>query len=129
MARGKDKHMERLASVNALGTPLSKRSKSKCEFCDDRSSLRVYEVPPVPEEPAYEAAILLCDACSELLNIKKYEERERPLHFLVEKAWSEIRPVQLASVRILYKLADLKVAWAQNAVADLYLDPEIEADL
>ncbi len=47
MAKGLDKHRERLEAVALFGKDLTRRSGSKCELCETSNvKLQIYEVPP-----------------------------------------------------------------------------------
>lgn len=128
MARGKDRHEAQVSALNALGTALNRRSKSKCELCQERSSLQVVAVPPLPDKPSIDAAIFCCAACLPLTEPQARLPDSNELRFLESAAWSEIRPVQMAAVRALRRLAPT-TEWASNTLENLYLDPDIEADL
>ena len=126
MARGLNEHKARLDAVNALGRMLVRRSSSKCEVCEDGGvSLRPIEVAPVPEEPDLSEALFLCDTCKAAVEGGKIVgARWRCLDSVV---WSDVRPVQVTSVRLVRRLADAGQEWAVDLLSGLYLDPEIEA--
>ena len=71
MARRLDKHNAQKAALNALGTALNRRSKSKCELCLNSASLQAVEIPPAPEQPSIEAAIFCCENCLPLTDSQK----------------------------------------------------------
>ena len=128
MARRKDQHEAQLSALNALGTALNRRSKSRCELCQDRTRLKVVAIPPLPESPSVDAAIFCCESCIPLTDPKKPLPETNALRFLETAVWSEIRPVQIAAVRALRRIAPT-AQWASDALDNLYLDPDIEADL
>ena len=128
MARRLDKHNAQKAALNALGTALNRRSKSKCELCLNSASLQAVEIPPVPEQPSIEAAIFCCENCLPLTDSQKRLPDHSTLRFLETAVWSEVRPVQIAAVRALRRLKN-DADWAADALENLYLDPEIEADI
>jgi protein PhnA len=111
-------------AIAALGRPLSRRAKSRCELCEDKSSLQVCEIDGNPdEEPTEDWALLLCPRCEALL-----EGSDQPigtLRFLETACWSALRPVQITAVRLLRSLADEDV-WVQDTLDGLYLEEEIE---
>ena len=128
MARGRERHDARVSAVQALGRELNRRARSTCELCGDRTSLSVREVPPAPEEPSPERALLVCNRCSTLVaggDLRRIPTDE--LRFLAETVWAELPAVQVVSVRAARKLAEAGVAWAQEAADGLWLDEEIEA--
>ena len=126
MARGRQRHQERLSAVAGMGRQLSRRARNRCELCQSATSLTVVEIPPVdPEEPSEDRAAMLCARCVGLVSGKPWEDPNQ-LRFLEESIWSEVIPVQLAAVRLLKRLADDGVGWAVDALDVLYLDPDIE---
>ena len=126
MARRLDKHNAKRSALNALGTALNRRSKSKCELCLKSASLQVVAIPPLPEQPSVDAAIFCCASCLPLTDNQKKLPESGELRFLETAVWSEVRPVQIAAVRALRRLANAS-DWAADALDSLYLDPEIEA--
>ena len=66
MAKGLDKHRERLETLALFGKDLTRRAGSKCELCETSNvKLQIHEVPPVPAEPDFEHCIFICDACQD----------------------------------------------------------------
>ena len=59
--------MLRKQMILGLGRELSRRSKSRCELCTKSSSLQVFEVPPLPEEPSLEKSLFVCHICHQRL--------------------------------------------------------------
>lgn len=125
MARGRDAHKARLKAVAALGKTISRRARSRCELCDGDADLRVFEVPPVEEEPSDEAAVLACVLCRDDIEAKKLRDFGR-LRFLETAIWSETAPAQIAAVRLLRRVAEHE-AWARDALDGLWLDDEMTA--
>ena len=127
MVRGYDKNQERLEAVAGLGRALARRAKSTCELCEESGlPLRVCEVPPLPEDPDPDRAVMVCEACAEALagGTITNPESFRSLQGVV---WSEVPAVQVTAVRVLRRLADQGAAWAPDLLDDVYLDPEIQA--
>ena len=136
MARGKDKHTARQQALQGLGRELARRAKSRCELCSAQEALFPTELPPEPEEPTLDSALLLCSSCRPLLNTPPQlpvalstHDREGHFLFLQEAVWSETAPAQIAAVRLLRELISLGEAWAMELNESLYLMPEIEERL
>lgn len=127
MARGREAHQAHLAAVASLGRALSRRAGNRCELCTERTSLRVVELPPEPEEPEEDLALLVCERCAPVVAGGDPSGPDHDWRALAETAWSEVVPVQIAAVRALRKLALNGVSWAQDTAESLYLDEEIEA--
>ena len=127
MARGLDRHQARQSAVAGLGRTLARRARNRCELCNEKTSLSVVEIPPLPEEPDPEQAVIVCQRCQDLLSGRSADPST--LRFLEESIWSEQPPVQIAVVRLVRKLSADGVEWAERTLEGLYLDPEIEARL
>lgn len=126
MARGRDLHDARVAAVNALGRTLSRRARSKCELCEEQTSLQVIEILPLPEEPDTDSALMLCERCRGLLDARRLPRADE-LRFLEGMVWSEIAPVQISAVRLLRRLAaEQQTAWARDCLDGLWLPEEIQ---
>ncbi|MGL4642121.1 MAG: PhnA protein [Cetobacterium sp.] len=126
MAKGFDKHQERLNIVSGFGKNLARRSKSKCELCEAIGvKLSVFEVPPSKDEPDYDRCIFLCDSCIELLkNIKRSKEND--FRFLSGAMWSETPIVKVTAIYILNSIKE-KYSWAEELLENAYLDEEEQA--
>ncbi|MGL5176476.1 MAG: PhnA protein [Cetobacterium sp.] len=126
MAKGFDKHQERLNIVSGFGKNLARRSKSKCELCETIGvKLSVFEVPPSKDEPDYDRCIFLCDSCIELLkNIKRSKEND--FRFLSGAMWSETPIVKVTAIYILNSIKE-KYSWAEELLENAYLDEEEQA--
>ena len=128
MARGRDQHQARLDAIQKLGRTLSRRCRSLCELCGTGGvALHATEVPPLPEHPNEEAAILVCEACTHQMRSKKPDATT--LRFLEQTVWSDIVPVQLAAIHLLRRLAQQHVSWATECLDGLWIDDAIQAKL
>ncbi len=126
MSRGRDRHQAKLAAVQALGRPLNRRARSRCELCGASTSLKVVEVEGSPhDEPHEDWALMLCERCAGLHDARRLDASE--LRFLETAVWSELQPAQILAVRIVRKLADEGTGWASDVLEGLYLDPDLEA--
>ncbi len=130
MAKGLDKHRERLDALALFGKDLTRRAGSQCELCEASNvKLQIHEVPPVPIEPELEHCIFICGICKddiEKLNRKSAKALNHD-HWrcLNTSAWSEVPAVQVMAVHLLKQLGHTD--WAPDLLEALYLDPEIEA--
>ena len=124
MAKRLVEHQERQSALNLLGKNLARRARSKCEICAASGvRLTIYEVPPVPSEPEFDACLMLCETCkTQLENPKKLE----PNHWrcLTKSIWSEVPAVQVVSLRQLRKLSE-KQSWALEALEYAYPEAKI----
>jgi protein PhnA len=122
MAKGRDKHQAHQDALDALGRNLSRRARSRCELCGDREGLRPHEVLGGPEDPIEDWALLACARCRAAMDGELGDAST--LRFLEETVWAELRPAQIAAVRVLRRVDQ---PWSIAALEGLYLDPEVEA--
>ena len=106
--------------LQLLGRQLSRRAKSCCELCSQKSPLSVVEIPPTFDLPDVDRAILCCHSCQTLLETQSSLAR-RDVFFLEEAIWSDITPVQLAAIRLAMRCPEM-----QNTLDDLYIDEDIQ---
>jgi protein PhnA len=127
MAHGKSKVGIRDAAVSSLlGKDLSRRARARCELCEESTSLLIFEVPPIAEDPEIERALMICERCERAVEGGRQAPPPDELRFLTTAMWSPLLPCQLTAVRTLRRL---DTTWARDALDGLYLDPEVEAQL
>lgn len=103
-----------------LEEQLLSRSENKCELCQSKETLSVYEVPPQTTNTA-DNCILICDKC--LAQIEKKEELDsKHWQCLSGSMWSEAPGVQVVSWRMLNRLSN--ESWAMDNLDMMYLDEE-----
>lgn len=104
----------------AIEQALIERSENKCELCSSAESLHVFAVSP--SDGSIEQSILICNTCHEQL------EAMEPNYWrcLNNSMWSTIPAVQVMAYRLLKQLA-IKEVWAQDLLAMLYLEAEVQS--
>ena len=126
MAKGYETHQLRRLQLLGLGKDLARRAKSRCELTGVAGvALRAYEVPPVAEIPDLEHTLLLSEACHAAIQHPNTLDG-REWHCLAEAVWSDFPALQVLAWRMLNHLAP-REAWARDTLAEVVLDPEIEA--
>ena len=110
------------AAAGTLGKTLTRRSKGRCELCDERIEVRVFELAPFPEDPDPERAIMGCSRCRAWLEKGTIDPVEA--HFLGGAVWSELPPVRLAAARMLLSHEDPDDPWMAEALEVTNVDPE-----
>lgn len=126
MAKGLEKHKERMAVLSSFGKDLARRAKSKCELCESSGiKLVPHEVEPVPAEPEFENCIMICESCDEQIKTPRKFRPGEHWRCLAETVWSEEPAVQVMAVRMLKRQANDQ-AWARETLDGLFLDEEIE---
>ena len=127
MAKGFEENRNRVAELTSFGKDLARRTRSKCELCENGGvSLEVFEVPPVEKFPRVERCAFLCENCVRQMEDRRRFEVGEQWRCLAQAVWSEIPSVQVLAVRGLRRLAESE-AWARSSLEDVYLDPEVEA--
>lgn len=104
----------------SVETALKARSNNACELCKATTNLTVYDVPPHAEQRE-DDSLLVCDKCNLQLT-KKEELDSKHWACLNETMWSEVKPVQVVTWRMLSRLRD--ESWAADAIDQMYLDDE-----
>ncbi len=116
------KRIKQRAMVGILGKSLTRRSRGRCELCESRDSVRPYELPPFPEEPLLDRAIMACERCRRWLVSGQVAVVEA--HFLSSAVWSEVPPVRLAAARLLLACDDPDHPWMRDALDAVDVDPD-----
>ncbi len=87
------------AAVGILGKFITRRSRGRCELCGGREGLRLWELPPFPEEPDPDNTLLTCARCRGWLESERVDSLEA--RFLSGSVWSELTAVREATRRLL----------------------------
>lgn len=125
MAKGLDKHQNRISELNVFGKDLARRARSHCELCDASGvKLNTFEVAPIQATPDFDDCILICDICTEQLNNPKRIDADH-WRCLNKSMWSEVAIVQVTAMRMLRVLAE-KHDWAEDLNEIAYLESEVE---
>ncbi len=106
--------------MSSLEEKVRERAEQKCELCESRENLSVYELPPVISATV-DNSILVCSHCSEQINDNSKLDINH-WHCLNASMWSEFIPVQIMAYRMLYLLKN--EGWASDLLEQMYLDDE-----
>lgn len=87
VAKGLDKHQERIAAINLCGKDLARRADKKCELCAGNDELRPHDTD-ADAEPSLDTLLLACKRCRDFADGGKCDERE--LRFLETAVWHEL---------------------------------------
>ncbi len=104
------------AAAGVLGKFLTRRSRGRCELCGGKGDLRIWELPPFPDEPEPDNTLLGCARCRAWLETGKLEPIEA--RFLGTAIWSDLVPVREASRRLLHVLP-VGEPWVHDALEAL----------
>ncbi len=106
--------------MSSLEEKVRERAEQKCELCESRENLSVYELPPVISATV-DNSILVCSHCFEQINDNSKLDINH-WHCLNASMWSEFIPVQIMAYRMLYLLKN--EGWASDLLEQMYLDDE-----
>lgn len=113
MAKGLEKHKQRVSEIQSFGKDLARRAGRKCELCEEPGTLHPFDTD-VEAEPSLETLLLLCERCTKLVDGEAQDPRT--LRFLEGSAWSEVDIVK-TTARTLLRAVDAD--WARDAAEHL----------
>lgn len=116
------KRVKQRPSVGMLGKDLTRRSRGRCELCDDNNEVRPFELVPFPEEPELDRTLMACARCRRWLERGKVDAIEAT--FLSSAVWSLEPAVKLAAMRLLLLADDPGSPWLRDALDAAEVDPE-----
>jgi len=123
VAKGYQGNKERLEEISSLGKNIGKRAGFKCEWCEGKEDLRVWDYKPdIP--PNMESLALLCQRCRDWADGRKAVEDE--LRSIRNALWSNIPSVAEGAARV---LAQCKETWAREAIEESFIDDDIKAEI
>ena len=123
MVKGYQANKERLEEVSNFGKTIGKRAGFKCEWCESKDDLRVWDYhPDLP--PAMETLALLCRQCRDWADGRKADPKE--LRSIRNALWSDVPAVAEGAAKV---LAQCKETWAKEAIEESFIDDVIKAEL
>lgn len=123
MSKGYQANKERFEAINAFGKSIGKRAGFKCEWCESKDDLRVWDSDP-DAEPEMETVALLCKRCRDLAAGSKADANE--LRSIRNALWSDVPAVVTGAARVLLKC---KEPWVREAIDESIFDEELKAQL
>lgn len=123
MAKGYQGNKERLESISACGKAIGKRAGFKCEWCESKDDLRVWDYKP-DAAPEMETLALLCRQCREWADGRKATPNE--LRSIRNALWSNIPAVAEGAART---LAQCKESWVREAIEESFIDDAVKVEL
>ncbi len=128
MSKGYDLNQEHLAQLNSLGRELTRRAKSKCEFCENAGrKLVIYEVIPHGNVISSDTCIFICEDCLTLLK-QNPKTTHNKLRFLSTTVWSETPIIKAFAIYHLQQLTPF-ATWATELLETVYIDEATQAIL
>ncbi len=123
MAKGYQGNKDRLEEIGSLGKTIGKRAGFKCEWCESKDELRVWDYKPdVP--PEMDTLALLCQHCRAWADGRKATANE--LRSIRNALWSNIPAVAEGAARV---LAQCKDSWAREAIEESFIDDAVKAEI
>jgi protein PhnA len=123
MAKGYQGNKERLDEISSFGKSIGKRAGFKCEWCECKDDLRVWDYKP-DVLPNMETLALLCQQCRSWSEGRKASPNE--LRSIRNALWSNISSVAEGAARV---LAQCKEPWAREAIEESLIDNDIKAEI
>jgi len=123
MAKGYQGNKERQEEMSSFGKAIGKRAGFKCEWCESRDDLRVWDYKP-DAPPGMETLALLCQQCRSWADGRKVSTNE--LRSIRNALWSNVPAVAEGAARV---LAQCKEPWAREAVEESFIDDTIKTGL
>lgn len=117
------KRLKQRAAIGILGKDLTRRSRGRCELCGGKGDVRGWEIPPFPEEPRMDRAVMTCGRCRAWLEGAPIEVVEA--RFLGTAVWHECEAVREAAGLLLRRIAASDEPWIHEAI-DVLDNPVVE---
>ncbi|MFZ4857960.1 MAG: hypothetical protein ACOYL3_16340 [Desulfuromonadaceae bacterium] len=123
MAKGYQGNKERLETISSFGKAIGKRAGFKCEWCESRDDLRVWDYKPdLP--PDMDTLALLCHQCRGWADGRKATANE--LRSIRNALWSNVPSVAEGAAGV---LAQCRESWAREAIEESFISDDIKAEL
>jgi len=123
MAKGYQANKERQEELQSFGKSVGKRAGFKCEWCDSKDDLRLWDYQP-DLSPDMDSLALLCQNCRELADGRRAELNE--LRSIRNALWSNVPAVAEGAARV---LSQCKEAWAREAIEESFIDDTVKATI
>ena len=123
MAKGYQANRERQDDIGALGKAIGKRAGFKCEWCESREDLRVWDSRP-EASPAMGTLALLCQRCRGCAEGRKAAPDE--LRSIRNALWSDVPAIAEGAARV---LSQCKEPWAREAIEESFINDAIKAEI
>jgi protein PhnA len=123
MAKGYQGNREHLEEISSFGKAVGKRAGFKCEWCESKDDLRVWDYKP-DALPNMETLVLLCQQCRNWADGRKASPDE--LRSIRNALWSNVPSVAEGAAKV---LSQCKEPWAREAIEESYIDDAVKTVL
>jgi len=123
MAKGYQGNKERLEEISSFGKAIGKRAGFKCEWCESKDDLRLWDYKP-DATADMETLALLCLQCRSWAEGRKASPNE--LRSIRNALWSDVPSIAEGAARV---LAQCKEAWAREAIEESFIDDRVKTEI
>jgi hypothetical protein len=123
MSKGYLSNKERQEDVSAFGKNVGKRAGFKCEWCESRDDLLLWDYRP-DSPPGMATLALLCGRCRDWADGRKASPEE--LRSIRNALWSDVPAVAEGAARV---LARCREPWVREAIEDSFIDDGVKAEI
>lgn len=121
MTKGYQANRERLQEIGSFGKEIGKRAGFKCEWCESKADLRLWDYKPA-EEPSAATLALLCQRCRDWAAGRKAAADE--LRSIRNALWSDVPAVAEGAATV---LAQCREPWVREAIEESFIADEVKA--
>ncbi len=114
---------ERLDEISTFGKAIGKRAGFKCEWCENKDELRLWDYKP-DMQPSMETLALLCQQCRSWADGSKATANE--LRSIRNALWSNVPSVAEGAARV---LARCKESWVREAIEESFIDEAVKEEI
>ena len=123
MAKGYQSNKERLEEISSFGKSIGKRAGFKCEWCESKEDLRIWDYQP-DMLPAMDTLALLCQRCRGWADGRKVTSNE--LRSIRNALWSNIPAVAEGAARVLVQCRE---SWAIEAIQESLIADVVKTEI
>ncbi len=123
MAKGYQANKDRQDELNSFGKSIGKRAGFKCEWCESKEDLRIWDAHP-EAEMGMENLALLCQRCRGWALGAKPDQKE--LRAIRNALWSDVPAIAEGAARV---LAQCKESWVREAIEESYIDEALKMEI
>lgn len=123
MAKGYQANKDRQDELNSFGKSIGKRAGFKCEWCESKEDLRVWDARP-EADPGMETLALLCLRCRGWAAGARADQNE--LRAIRNALWSDVPAVAEGAARV---LAQCREGWVREAIEESFIDEAVKTEI
>lgn len=123
MSKGYQAGKERQDEINGYGKNIGKRAGFKCEWCEGKDDLRVWDYQP-DSPPGPDTLALLCQRCRGWADGRKAEADQ--LRSIRNALWSDVPAIAEGAAFVLARCSE---TWAREAIEESLIDDTVKAKI